>query len=345
MSKMSLSVDPKYAKPTKADVPAVVTTSLASADPAIWTDTGLTLPAGLSFEEWQAAGEFIGRAEKAVQWWMGDWWRYGEHAYGERAAQAIGTDWSYQTWKDAGWVAGAIERSRRRDLLSWSHHREVAALPPAEQDIYLDRAIEADWNRNELRAAVKRGAVHAGRAVTLPPGKFGVLLADPPWRYDFNTTDAARAIENHYPTMTAEEIACWEDPDGRPIADLPADNAVLFLWATNPKLIDAMAVIQGWGFEYVTNLVWVKDRIGMGYWARQRHELLLVATRGDMAPPPEHLRPDSVMEFPRGAHSAKPPTAHELIEAVWPNLPKVEVFAREARPGWAVFGNQIEPAA
>lgn len=175
----------------------------------------------------------------------------------------------------------------------------------------------------------------------LPPGKYAVLLADPPWRYDFVETDN-RAIENQYPTLTADEIACYEDADGRPVADLAADDAVLYLWATNPKLVEAMRVIEGWGFTYVTNMAWVKDRVGMGYWARQRHELVLIATRGDFSPPPEPLRPDSVIEAPRAAHSAKPGALHDLIEAVWPDSPKVEVFAREQRPGWAVFGNQVE---
>jgi N6-adenosine-specific RNA methylase IME4 len=238
-------------------------------------------------------------------------------------------------------VASRVETSRRREVLSWSHHKEVAALEPAEQDAWLDRAEAEGWTRMDLRSAIKRGRVLAAPAASLPAGKFAVLLADPPWQYDFSPTDAARAIENHYPTLTADEIACLEDADGRPVADLAADDAVLYMWATNPKVAEALTVIEGWGFRYVTNLAWVKDRIGMGYWARQRHELLLVATRGEMAPPPEHLRPDSVIEAPRRAHSEKPDAVHEFIEAIWPDVPKVELFAREARDGWAVFGNQV----
>jgi N6-adenosine-specific RNA methylase IME4 len=176
--------------------------------------------------------------------------------------------------------------------------------------------------------------------VVLPAGKYAILLADPPWQYDFVEADN-RAIENQYPTLTADQIACYEDSEGRSIADVAADDAVLFLWATNPKLTEAMTVIRGWGFEYLTNMVWVKDRIGMGYWARARHELLLIARRGAMSPPAVDLRPDSVIEAPRGAHSAKPASVYELLEAIWPDTPKVEIFGRNTRPGWATYGNQV----
>ena len=313
----------------------------------IWTPTGLVLPANLPYEGWEEIGRVLGRAEGAVQWWMGDWWRFGEHHYGERAAQAIDSRWSFQTWADAGWVADRIEPSRRREVLSHSHHREVAALEPDKQDYWLDQAMpdpEDEKQRprlghKELRAAIRRARPALIDPGSLPEGKFAVLLADPPWRYDFVEADN-RAIENQYPTLTADEIACYEDESGRPVADLPADDAVLFLWATNPKLTEAFTVIEGWGFQYVTNLVWKKDRIGMGYWARQQHELLLIATRGSFSPPSEEARLSSVIEAPRTAHSAKPEEAYERIEAMFPVARRVEIFARAPRSGWAAWGNQ-----
>lgn len=322
---------------------------LAPADPhgvmqlAIWTETSLTLPEDTTYTAWEEFGRVLGRMERSVQWWMGDWWRFGERKWGERAAQAVDSSWDFQTWANAGWVAGAVETSRRREVLSWSHHAEVAALSPAEQDDWLDRAEAESWSRNDLRTALRRGRVSIVERVALPPGKFSILLADPPWRYDFVEADN-RAIENQYPTLTADEIASFTDTAGRSVGDLAAEDAVLFLWATNPKLTEAVAVIEGWGFQYLTNLVWVKDKIGMGYWARSRHELLLVARRGAMSPPPEHLRPDSVIEAPRTRHSAKPASVYDLIEGIWPDSPKVEVFARSGREGWASFGNQLPEA-
>lgn len=189
------------------------------------------------------------------------------------------------------------------------------------------------------RSQILRRLEHEKRAAEPPPlitlGEYPVLLADPPWRYQFAETKS-RAIENQYPTMSLDAIC-----DLAPPAE---HNAVLYLWATSPKLEEALAVLKAWRFNYRTNLVWVKDRVGMGYWARQRHELLLVGVRGDFSAPLEELRPDSVITAPRGEHSAKPEAVHEMIERCWPGLPKVELFARQTREGWATWGHEAEAA-
>jgi len=130
------------------------------------------------------------------------------------------------------------------------------------------------------------------------------------------------------------------------ICDLPAgrcctDDAILFLWATSPKLAEAMRVIDAWGFTYRTCMVWVKDRIGMGYYARQRHELLLIATRGRAPTPAPADRPDSVIEAPRTKHSAKPPIVHDMIERMYPRVKLGELFARTKRDGWLCWGNEV----
>lgn len=122
-----------------------------------FTPTGLSLPADLSFEEWADYGERLFAMERGVMWAIGDWWRFGEHQYGERASAALDSRYSFQTFMNAGYVAGAVETSRRREVLSFSHHAEVAALPAEEQDYWLDQAESGEWSRNELRARIKRG--------------------------------------------------------------------------------------------------------------------------------------------------------------------------------------------
>ena len=87
-------------------------------------------------------------------------------------------------------------------------------------------------------------------------------------------------------------------------------------------------------------MVWVKDLMGMGCWARQRHELLLIAVRGHPVPPDENDRPDSVILAPRREHSEKPGEVAELLHRLYPGVPKVELFARQGRPGWDSWGNQ-----
>lgn len=174
----------------------------------------------------------------------------------------------------------------------------------------------------------------------LPAGTFNVILADPPWQYDFAETDN-RAIENQYPTMDVVEIANLHDSDGASIQDVIAPDAVLFLWATSPKLREALIVMDGWDFDYVTQAVWVKDRIGMGYWFRQQHETILIGRRGSFSPPEQELRRSSVIDARRGEHSAKPDAAYGLIETMFPGASRLEVFARQPREGWSAFGNQL----
>jgi len=167
--------------------------------------------------------------------------------------------------------------------------------------------------------------------VAMARGVFPVLYADPPWRYEHVKTEN-RAVENQYPTMTLDDICALTVP--------AADDAVLFLWATSPKLAEAMQVLTAWGFTYRTCMVWVKDKIGMGYYARQQHELLLIGAKGEPPVPAEADRPSSVLEAPRTQHSAKPPAFYDVIERMYPGVQKIELFARQTREGWAAWGNQ-----
>ena len=120
-----------------------------------------------------------------------------------------------------------------------------------------------------------------------------------------------------------------------------AEDAVLFLWATSPKLAEALSVVDAWGFAYRTCAVWDKERIGMGYYFRQQHELLLVAARGSFPVPPPATRPSSVIRARRGTtHSQKPQTMYDLLERMYPRAAKIELFARLHRDGWDAWGHQ-----
>jgi N6-adenosine-specific RNA methylase IME4/ParB-like chromosome segregation protein Spo0J len=178
----------------------------------------------------------------------------------------------------------------------------------------------------EKEASIREAEAQA-EAGALP----NLVLADPPWRYDFAETDS-RQIENQYPSATAEEI-CDMKPETQP-------DAVLFLWATVAKLREAFEVMDAWGFEYKTSAVWDKEKIGMGYWFRGQHELLLVGTRGKFSPPDESSRVSSVFREPRGKHSAKPVCVYEWLESAFPAAIKLEMFCRSPRAGWKTHGNE-----
>ena len=100
----------------------------------------------------------------------------------------------------------------------------------------------------------------------------------------------------------------------------------------------ALRVMAGWGFAYKSQLIWNKDRTGTGYWFRNKHELLLVGTRGDVPAPAMGDQWPSVVDAPVDVHSAKPEVFAKMIEEYFPNLPKIELNARRARPGWDVWG-------
>lgn len=172
------------------------------------------------------------------------------------------------------------------------------------------------------------------RQLAAPTKIYGVLLADPPWRFDpySDETGMDRAADNHYPTLTLADIAAL------PVSDWAAEDAVLFLWVTVPFDGLAHEVLRAWGFKYSSQFVWVKSRPGTGYWSRNRHELLFVAVRGSPPAPAPGTQFDSVIEGPQGKHSAKPERAYEIIEAYFPTLPKLEMFARQERPGWDRWG-------
>ena len=165
-----------------------------------------------------------------------------------------------------------------------------------------------------------------------PSGAYNVIYADPPWEYEFSMSDRGHP-KKFYGTMTLEEICEFKVPS--------SEDSVLFLWTTNPKLKDALQVMSAWEFEYRTNLVWVKDRIGTGYYFRGQHELLLIGKKGDFKPPLESNRPPSVLSAKRQDHSKKPDEVYELIERMYPSHSYLELFARTKRKGWESWGNEI----
>lgn len=201
----------------------------------------------------------------------------------------------------------------------------------------LDRSkvVRADTLSTRRTERIERIAeISKGNAQLGTETKYPIIYADPPWRYEHPPMGGNRVIENHYPTMSLDEICAL------PVSDLAAADAMLFMWATAPKLAECMKVIEAWGFEYRTCAVWDKEIIGMGYYVRNQHELLLIAKRGDIPTPEPGTQPSSVYRERRGEHSAKPSYYRDMIAALYPSLPKIEMFCRSAPEGWAVWGNQ-----
>lgn len=167
--------------------------------------------------------------------------------------------------------------------------------------------------------------------------KFGLIYADPPWRYDFHVR-AADAIEVHYPTMEIEDIMAM------PISTITEKNCVLYLWATAPKLYDAMRVLTAWGFEYITGAIWDKQNLGMGHWFRIQHEHLLIGRKGEIPPPPKEERLRSILSVKKSSRHSEKPKLHPFFDKYHPDLDKIELFARNKdmlMSEWTVWGNEV----
>ena len=178
-----------------------------------------------------------------------------------------------------------------------------------------------------------------------PPGPFALILADPPYDYGVGRQHAGAGsldtggAESHYPTLPLDELMKLE------VEAIAADNALLFLWSTSPHFPQALELARAWGFAPCDIAhVWQKPRVNPSYYTLSSVELVIGAIRGS---PPfgGSLRPDQLIFAPRRRHSAKPPLVRALLGARFPQLAKIELFARERAPGWSAWGLDMPPAA
>lgn len=194
-------------------------------------------------------------------------------------------------------------------------------------------------------AYLERMAAHAGEPVpmsSLPhAGSYGAILADPPWAFKtFSGKNGTphRSAEDHYKTVEGGALARL------PVATLPAKDAVMFMWVVDSHVDQAIELAKAWGFGFKTiAFIWVKTaangqpRIGMGYWTRKSAEVCLMFTRGKPKRLDKGVR--EVIMARRREHSRKPDEQYALIERLVGG-PYVELFARQAHPGWDCWGNQ-----
>jgi N6-adenosine-specific RNA methylase IME4 len=203
------------------------------------------------------------------------------------------------------------------------------------------RSVEGTaQERTAAKQAARAGreTALARRQLALPDRRYGVILADPEWRFEpwSRETGLDRAADNHYPTSPLGALKM------RDVPEISAPDCVLFLWTTTPMLATAILLLQAWQFEYRSHFVWAKDRVGTGYWNRNKHELLLLGVRGSPPAPAPGQQWPSLIEAPVGAHSAKPAVFCEMIEGYYPNLPKIELNCRgQPRPGWDAWGDEV----
>ena len=185
----------------------------------------------------------------------------------------------------------------------------------------------------------RAGTEGAGTFPPLPTGIYDIIYADPPWDYkgqlqhagpgSSDTGGAAR----HYPTVTLGDLKRLD------VTGIAADDSLLFMWATNPHLDQAIELGKAWGFAWATvAFVWDKKRVNPGFYTLSQCELCLVFKRGAIPQPRGARNVRQLVSAPRGPHSAKPGEVRSRIEQMFPHQRKIELFARQEAAGWESWG-------
>lgn len=175
--------------------------------------------------------------------------------------------------------------------------------------------------------------------------KFKTVLADPPWQFQNRTGKMAPEHKrlNRYATMTLDDILAL------PVKETLEDTAHLYLWVPNALLPEGLRVLEAWGFQYKSNIIWHKvrkdggpDGRGVGFYFRNTTEIILFGTKGTKA---RTLAPGrsqvNIIRSQKREHSRKPDELYDIIEACSPG-PYLEMFARGSRPNWTTWGNQAD---
>lgn len=171
----------------------------------------------------------------------------------------------------------------------------------------------------------------------LPGERFGIIYADPATKFEVRSERGLdRAADNHYPTQTLDEIRAL------PVGDIAAPASMLALWSTGPMLANSFSFVEHWGFEYKALLTWNKVVPGTGFWFMNQTEHLIIATRGAFVAPGVGQRPPSLFTEKKTRHSRKPDGIADWISRTWPDIPRIELFARGPRKGWSVWGLESE---
>ena len=228
------------------------------------------------------------------------------------------------------------------EAISELQHSEQAKVIREEKKAIVAKAKAIRSDQAKIKHAVRTATLSliAEKGRETAPGTvqklYPVIYADPPWKFRVHSevTGREKSAENHYPTMETDAICDLFAEIGSPCTD----DAVLFLWATNPMLPDGLRVLEAWGFTYIHHWIWDKVDIGTGYWGRDQHEILLIGKRGKFPAPILGTQPGTVYREKKTDHSVKPDYYAEQLERLFKELPKLEMFCRDPRPGWDAWG-------
>lgn len=181
----------------------------------------------------------------------------------------------------------------------------------------------------------------------LQPLSYDVILADPATRFEtYSAAGAGKSPDAHYDTMSWDELAAL------PVSQLGRGDCLLMMWACWPSLQQSLELMKLWGFRYVTGGAWHKrmpsgkSAFGTGYVLRSATEPYLIGTMGSPMTARNirnviETEDLDVIDAVRREHSRKPDEQYDVCERIMPRATRwAELFARQSRPGWDVWGNE-----
>lgn len=239
--------------------------------------------------------------------------------------------------------SAAVRRLLGKDS---SHNATLATLSAIADSLGYEVRLQAKSDAAVAEAALCHEGAQMARddLAQLSGQSFRTVLADPPWRFLNRTGKVAPEHRrlSRYDTMTTAELCAL------PVARVMADTAHLYLWVPNALIADGLRVLESWGFQYKSNIVWAKrrkdggpDGRGVGFYFRNVTELILFGVRGSMRTLSPGRRQVNIIETRKREHSRKPDEQYEIIEACSPG-PYLEMFARYSRRGWTSWGLEAD---
>ena len=304
------------------------------------TSTGLVIKKGLPFEKWEKIGGFLEKMNKAMGWWWGDWLNYGEREYGEMYSQALKeSPYTLRTLQTLKAVCDRVKSTIRIVNLPFAFHQLVAYLNPTDQKKWLQKATEGNWTLREMKSAIRE---NKQKNIPLPEGKYEIIYSDPAWEYPSEQHAKAGepttgGSETHYNRVMSDEKLCQLK-----IQDIAADNCLLFMWTTGPKMESAIEVGNAWGFQYSTvGFVWYKELPNPGTYTMSECEYCLIFRKGNIPQPRGDRNIRQFLSERRTEHSKKPTEIRKRIELMFPSQKKIELFARgKALKNWDFWGDE-----
>ena len=279
------------------------------------TPMDLVIPDNFTLEEAVYWANYFGNYHKKGLWYLGALLAKCEDKFGEMAvhvAEATGLD--YGTLANAKSVYLKVF-SQCREKLSYSHHQAVASLEPVYQDKYLKQAESEGLSHKELRSVIMRD--RKSKTVSSPSSEtFQILYANPP-----------------YQELGLKKILAI------PVETMASEKSLLFLWTTSELLEDSLQIIKAWGFEYLRDIIWFKTNQALDYWTLHQHETLLIGKKGDFPHPDQENRPESIFQGSLSEEGKKPEIIFEMMEKMYPDMTKFNLFGECDRPGWKSLGN------